>query len=89
MKNALSRTLVNPALAEVEVVPTSAMQLPATEPSTSAADMVNDALAHRAELAESRIDLATRELNNRAVSNALLPIVDPSIYYGGSGLGGP
>jgi len=88
MKNALSRTLVNPALDSAEVVPTSTMQLPAKEPSISTAALVNDALAHRAELAESRIDLTTRDLNIRAVSNALLPIVDPSIYYGGSGLGG-
>jgi outer membrane protein len=88
MKNALSRTLVNPALAEVEVIPTSTMQLPPTEAAISTADLVNDALANRAELAESRIDLTTRELSNRAVSNALLPIVDASVYYGGSGLGG-
>jgi outer membrane protein len=88
MKNALSRTLVNPALADVEIVPTSTMQLPPQESSVSTSDLVNDALAHRTELAESRIDLTTRELNNRTVANALLPIVDPSIYYGGSGLGG-
>jgi outer membrane protein TolC len=88
MKNALSRTLVTPALAEVEIVPTSTMQLPEKESSASTTDMVNDALAHRTELEESRIDLTTRELNNRTVSNALLPIVDPSAYYGGSGLGG-
>ncbi len=88
MKNALSRTLVNPALADMEIVPTSTMQLPPQESSVSTADLVNDALAHRTELAESRIDLTTRELNNRTVANALLPIVDPSIYYGGSGLGG-
>jgi outer membrane protein len=88
MKNALSRTLVNPALAEVEIVPTSTMQLEAQESTASTTDMVNDALARRAELAESRIDLTTRELNNRTVSNALLPIVDPSVYYGGSGQGG-
>jgi outer membrane protein len=88
MKNALSRTLVNPTLAEVEIVPTSTMQLPEKESSASTTDMVNDALAHRTELEESRIDLTTRELNNRTVANALLPIVDPSAYYGGSGLGG-
>jgi outer membrane protein len=88
MKNALSRTLVSPALADVEIVPTSTMQLPAQESGASTAEMVEAALAHRTELAESRIDLTTRELNTRTVSNALLPIVDPSAYYGGSGLGG-
>ena len=81
----LSRVLRSHA---AEVVPTPIMQMPAKEPSVSTTDQVNVALARRAELAESRIDLATRHLNIQAVSNALLPIVDPSIYYGGSGLGG-
>src|SRR3977135_1176910 len=32
MKNALSRTLVDPLLADAEVVPTSTMEVPSTEP---------------------------------------------------------
>jgi outer membrane protein len=39
-------------------------------------------------LAESRIDLSSRELNNRAVRNAMLPTLDLYAYYGGSGIGG-
>jgi outer membrane protein len=88
MKNALSRSLKNSALADAEVVPTSTMQLPKEEPVIPTQDLVNDAMAHRAELAESRIDLSSRELNTKAVRNALLPTVDVFAYYGGSGLGG-
>ena len=57
MKNALSRSLVDPALADAEVIPTSTMELPAQEAVTPTQDLVNDALSHRPELAEARINL--------------------------------
>ena len=88
MKNALSRTLVDPRLADAEVIPTSTMQLPATEPVVPTQDLVNDALSHRAELAEARINLTNTEISNKAVRNSLLPSLDLYAYYGGSGLGG-
>ncbi len=88
MKNALSRNLHDPTLADAEVIPTSTMQLPEQEPVIPTEDLVNDALGHRAELAESRIDLTNREINNKAVRNAQMPTLDLFAYYGGSGLGG-
>jgi outer membrane protein len=88
MKNALSRNLEDPILAGAEVIPTSTMQLPAHEPVTPTQDLINDALSHRAELAESRIDLNSREINNKAVRDAMLPTLALYAYYGGSGIGG-
>jgi outer membrane protein TolC len=88
MKNAVSRSIEDPVLAEADVVPTSTMQIPQQEPVVHIQDMINDALQHRAELVESRIDLNSRDLNNKAVRNALLPILQAYAYYGGSGLGG-
>jgi outer membrane protein len=88
IKNALSRTLVDPKLAEAEVVPTSAMTLPKNEPVIPVQDLVADALSHRSELAESRIDLTNREITNKSARNAMLPSLDAFAYYGGSGLGG-
>jgi len=88
MKNALSRDLEDPVLASAEVIPTSIMELPQKEPSTPLQDLINDAVAHRAELSESRIDLNSREINNKAVRNALLPTLNVYGYYGGSGIGG-
>jgi outer membrane protein len=88
MKNALSRNLEDPILAGAEVIPTSAMQLPAQEPVVPTQDLINDALSHRAELAESRIDLNTRQINNKAVRDAMLPTLALYAYYGGSGIGG-
>ncbi len=88
MKNALSRTLEDPKLGSADVIPTSTMQLPEQESVVPVQDLIGDALGHRAELAESRIDLNSRELNNKAVRNAMLPTLDLFAYYGGSGLGG-
>ncbi len=88
MKNALSRTLVDPALADAEVIPTSTMELPAQESVSPTQDLVNDALSHRPELAEARINLTNTEISNKAIRSALLPTVDLFAYYGGAGLGG-
>src|SRR5580704_11840531 len=88
MKNALSRTLVDPRLADAEVIPTSTIQLSAQEEVTPTQDLVNDALGHRPELAEARINLASQEISNKAVRSALLPSLDLFAYYGGSGLAG-
>src|SRR3984885_7792247 len=88
MKNALSRTLEDPALGGADVIPISTMQLPEREPVVPIQDLITDGLSHRAELAESRIDLNSRELNNKAVRNAMLPTLELFAYYGGSGVGG-
>jgi len=83
IKNALSRTLVDPRLTEAEVIPTSAMSLPKDEAAAPVEDLVNTALSHRAELDESRIDLTNRQITNKSARNALLPSLDAFAYYGG------
>jgi outer membrane protein len=88
LKNAISRTLVDPRLADAEVIPTSTMQLPEQEPVTPIEELVTDALSHRAELAEARISLANIEISNKAIRSSLLPSLDLFAYYGGAGLGG-
>ena len=88
MKNALSRTLVDPVLADAEVIPTSTMEMPAQEAVVPTQDLVNEALSHRPELAEARINLSNTDISNKAIRSALLPTVDLFAYYSGSGLGG-
>ncbi len=88
MKNALSRTLVDPVLADAEVIPTSTMELPAQEAVIPTQDLVNDALSHRPELAEARINLSNTDISNKAIRSSLRPTVDLFAYYGGQGLGG-
>ena len=88
MKNAVSRSIEDPTLAEADVIPTSMMEVPQQEPITPIQELINDALQHRAELVETRIDLNSRGINNKAVRNAMLPTLDAFAYYGGSGVGG-
>jgi outer membrane protein TolC len=88
MKNALSRTLRDQTLAAADVIPTSTMELPENEPIQPTQDLIADALRHRADLVESRIQLNTTEISNKAVRSALLPTLDLFAYYGGTGLGG-
>ena len=88
MKNALSRTLQDPTLASAEVIPTTTMAIPQQEPTTPTQDLINEALQHRAELVETRMDLNNRDISIKALKNALLPSLDLFAYYGGSGVGG-
>jgi outer membrane protein TolC len=64
------------------------MQIPQEEAVVPTQDLINEALGHRAELVESRIDLNSRDLSSKAVRNAMLPTLDAFAYYGGSGVGG-
>ncbi len=88
VKNALSRSIEDPILAEADVIPTSVMAIPQQEPVVPTQDLISQALGHRAELVESRIDLNSRDLSAKAVRNAMLPTLDAFAYYGGSGIGG-
>jgi outer membrane protein len=88
MKNALSRSIEDPMLAEADVIPTSVMQVPQEEPVTPIQDLINEALQHRAELIETRIDLNSRDISSKAVRNSMLPTLNAFAYYGGSGIGG-
>jgi outer membrane protein len=88
MKNAVSRNLVDPTLASVPVIPTDTMIVPQTEPVVPVEDLVNDALSHRPELAQSRINLSNQEITNKALKNSLLPSVNLFAFYGASAVGG-
>src|SRR5215469_5697309 len=88
MKNALTRNLEDPTFTAAEVIPTSTILLPTQEPVVPTQDLVNEALQHRAEMSESRIDLSSRDTNIKAVRNAMLPSLDLFAYYGASGIGG-
>ena len=88
MKNALSRTLVDPTLADAEVIPTDVMAMPQKEAIVPTEDLVAEALSHRAEIAESRIDLTNRGINSRSAKNALRPTLNLFAYYQGGGQAG-
>jgi outer membrane protein TolC len=89
MKNAITKSLDNPALETMRVIPTDQMQPGATRASQPIQDLISEAQSSRPELAESDIDLVNRQISRRAARNALLPALSLIGFYGGSGLAGP
>jgi outer membrane protein TolC len=87
MKNALTKTLDDPALEEMPVVPTDQVQAE-TEASEPILDLIGRALRSRPELQETDIDLVNRQISRKAARNALLPSLALVAFYGGTGLGG-
>jgi outer membrane protein TolC len=89
MKNAITKSLDDPMLESMPVIPTDQMQTVATEAPRPIQDLIADAQHSRPELAESDIDLENRQISRRAARNALLPSLSLVGFYGGSGLAGP
>ncbi len=88
MKNAITRSLDDPILEDMPVVPVDhiASQIaPITQP---VPEMIVEALKSRTELAESSLDLENRDLSRKSARNALLPSLGLYGFYAGSGYGG-
>ncbi len=90
MKNAITKSLDDPVLEAMRVIPTDRLQTVDTQAAAPPiADLISAALHSRPELAETDIDLVNRQISRRAASNALLPSLSLVGFYGGSGLAGP
>ncbi len=89
MKNAITKSLDNPVLEAIPVVPTDRSESAQRLASQSIQDLTATALKGRPELAESDIDLVNRQISRRAARNALLPALSLVGFYSGAGLAGP
>jgi len=90
IKNALTKSLDDPLLDSVQVIPTDRLQSVQTSARTQPIqDLIAQAMHDRPELSESDIDLANRQISRKAARNALLPSLALVGFYGGSGLAGP
>jgi outer membrane protein TolC len=88
MKNAITRSLDDPVLEEMPVVPVdhiASQIVPIAEPIQ---EMISDALKSRTELQESGLDLENRELSRKTARNALLPSLGLYGFYTGAGSAG-
>ncbi len=88
MKNAITRSLDDPQLEEMPVVPTDhiASQIePITEP---VENMIDRALKSRPELQEQSLSLENSKLSRKTARNALLPQLNVYGLYAGTGLAG-
>jgi len=89
MKNAITKSLDDPALEAMPVIPTDRIQTVAIETAEPVQDLIKEAQHNRPELAETDIDLVNRQISRRAARNALLPSLSAVAFYSGSGLAGP
>jgi outer membrane protein TolC len=89
MKNAITKSLDDPTLEAMPVVPTDRIQTVAIETAEPVQDLIKEAQQNRPELAETDIDLVNRQISRRAARNALLPSLSAVAFYSGSGLAGP
>ena len=89
MKNALTKSLDDPVLEEMPVVPTDTTEV-VTGPQTFPAveDLISEALKNSPTLAETSINLQNQVISRKALRNNLLPSLTAVGFYGGSGLGG-
>jgi outer membrane protein TolC len=70
------------------VIPSDQVVIPQNEPVRPIQDLIAEALSHRPELSQAKIDLTNRQISRKAAKNALLPTLDAIAFYGGSGLAG-
>ncbi len=88
MKNAITRSLDDPTLEEMSVIPTDTIGNIAASSPQPVQQMIDLALKNRTELAESVLDLENRELSRKTARNALLPALSVYGVYAGTGLAG-
>ncbi|HEY3974228.1 MAG TPA: TolC family protein [Candidatus Sulfotelmatobacter sp.] len=91
MKNAITKSLDDPVLEAMPVIPTDRMEAVQPQPIESTEtiqQLIAEALHDRAELAESDVDLVNRQISRRAARNALLPSLALVGFYSGAGLAG-
>ena len=88
MKNAITRSLDDPILQEMPVVPTDHIASRIEPLSEPVQDMIADALKNRTELLESSLVLQNSELSRKTARNALLPTLSAYGFYAGTGYGG-
>src|SRR5579883_2308420 len=86
--NAVTKNMTDPVLLNADVEPTDEITLPAQEAIQPLADLVQQAIEHRPELAISRINLNNERLSIKAIDNELLPSLNLNASYGANALAG-
>jgi len=88
MKNAITRSLDDPVLQEMPVVPVDKIGSKIEPETKPAQEMIADALKSRTELLESSLVLENSELSRKTARNALLPSLSVYGFYAGTGYAG-
>jgi outer membrane protein len=89
MKNAITKNMQDPLLAEAPVIPTDTLKPDEQYEVRPINELVQQALQGRPEISSARINLTNLEISRKSIKNSLLPTLDAFAFYGASGLGGP
>ena len=89
MKNAITKNMQDPLLADAPVIPTDTLQADEQFQVVPIQDLIDEALQRRPEIAQARINLTNYEISRKSIRNALLPTLDAYAFYGASGVAGP
>jgi outer membrane protein TolC len=88
MKNAVTKSLDDPVLEEMPVVPTDIAEVVGAQVFPAVEDLINEALKNSPTLEETAINLQNQVISRKALRNNLLPSLTAVGYYGGAGLAG-
>ncbi len=88
MKNAVTKSLDDPVLEEMPVVPTDTAEVVGAQTFPAVEDLINEALKNSPTLEETAINLQNQVISRKALRNNLLPSLTAVGYYGGAGLAG-
>lgn len=89
MKQAISRNLNDPVIANAPVIPTDRVSLAETpEEHESVDELVRQADANSPAIEQAQLVLKNDKITLKGVRNGLLPTLDVSAFYGASALGG-
>jgi outer membrane protein len=90
LKNALSRDGGASAwLDDVHIVPLDRIEVPDVDNLKPTAELIQDAIAQRPEIAQTRTNLESQQIMSKGTKNALLPSLGTFAEFTNSGLSGP
>jgi outer membrane protein TolC len=89
LKNALSRNgIANPALGDAHIVPLDTITIPDKDDTPPIPQLVEQALANRSEITQSRLNIDSDKLNLVGIKNALKPTLQAFAELTNNGLTG-
>jgi len=89
LKNALSRNgIASPGLADAHIVPLDNINIPAVDDTPPIPQLVEQALANRSEIAQSKLNIDSNKLNLVGIKNALKPTLQAFAELTNNGLTG-
>ena len=89
LKQAIARSLSDPALVAAPIIPTDRVSLDVLpEEGMTPEDLAQQAFAHRPELEQAALSIKKDEITLKGARNALLPTLNLEAFYGASAYGG-